>query len=281
MSETTTSLLSALTPDVLKIAETVKTAANAFGKARDNLSTALYNLAATDAHTRAGLSFKVFGPRLAAEMGFEVSPTHCTNAVVIGSAKAACPAECKGLGDTVILRSAEAIGGTEDAENLGAFLNEVKAAGGRVDDVKTVKAVREGGSAHVDRESEAIRKAAEAIGKVWKADAIGQTHALASVARTLGLTGVAEMLEMGRDAVEMAAVRKAATVAAATAVKAEATRKAARPSAEAVAEAAARMAEADAKAEREFIEAAEKAEAAAAELAIAKGRKGRKGRKAK
>lgn len=276
MSETTTTLLSALTPDVLKIAETVKTAANAFGKARDNLSTALYNLAKTDAHTRAGLSFKVFGPRLASEMGFEVSPTHCTNAVVIGSAKAVCPNECKGLGDTVILRSAEAVGGTEDVENLGAFLSEVKAAGGRVDDVKTVKAVREGGSAHVDRESEAIRKAAEAIGKVWKADAIGQTHALASVARTLGLTGVAEMIEMGRDAVEMAAVRKAAAVAADAAVKAEATRKAARPSAEAVAEAAARMAAADAKAEREFNEAAEKSEAAAAELAIAKGRKGRK-----
>lgn len=250
MSETkTATLVSALTPDVLKIAETVKTAATAFGKARDNLSVALYNLAKTEAHTRAGLPFKVFGPRLAAEMGFEVSASHCTNAVVIGSAKAACPTECKDLGDTVILRSAEAIGGTEDAENLGAFLSEVKAAGGRVDDVKTVKAVREGGSAHVDREAEAIRKAAEALGKVWKADAIGQTHALASVARTLGLTGVAEMIEMGRDAIEMAAIRKAAAKAAEAATVAEAPRKAARPSAEAVAEAAARMAEADRKAE--------------------------------
>lgn len=279
MSETAT-LLSALSPDVLKIAETVKTAANAFGKARDNLSTALYNLAKTEAHTRAGLPFKVFGPRLAAEMGFEVSASHCTNAVVIGAAKAACPTECKGLGDTVILRSAEAIGGTEDAEDLASFLSEVKAAGGRVDDVKTVKAVREGGSAHVDREAEAIRKAAEALGKVWKADAIGQTHALASVARTLGLTGVAEMLEMGRDAIEMAAVRKAAAKAAEAATVAEAKRKAARPSADAVAEAAARMAAADAKADWAAKAAAEAAERAAkAEAAgrppIRKARKGK------
>lgn len=275
MSETkTATLVSALTPDVLKIAETVKTAATAFGKARDNLSTALYNLAKTEAHTRAGLSFKVFGPRLAAEMGFEVSASHCTNAVVIGSAKAACPSECKGLGDTVILRSAEAIGGTEDAENLGAFLSEVKAAGGRVDDVKTVKAARLGGSAKVDREAEAIRKAAETLGKVWKDDAIGQTNALASVASALGLTGVAEMLRLGRDAIEAAAVRKAA------AAETVAVRKPARPSAEAVAEAAARMAAADAKADWAAKAAAKAAaDAAKAEAAgkppIRKARKGK------
>jgi hypothetical protein len=264
-------LVSALSPDVRKIAEAVKTAATAFGKARDNLSTALYNLAKTDAHTRAGLPFKVFGPRLAAEMGFEVSPTHCTNAVVIGSAKAACPVECKGLGDTVILRSAEAIGGTEDAEDLAAFLSEVKAAGGRVDDVKAVKAARKGGSAKVDRESIAIRNAAEAIGKVWRDDALGQTAALASVARALGLNAVADTIMMGRDAIAAEAVRKALAKA-----EPEAVRKAARPNAETVAAAAARMAEADAKAERKAIEAAERAEEAAAELAIAKGRKARK-----
>lgn len=252
MSEAkTATLVSALTPDVRKIAEAVKTAATAFGKARDNLSTALYNLAKTDAHTRAGLPFKVFGPRLAAEMGFEVSASHCTNAVKIGTAKAVSPAECKGLGDTVILRSVEALGrgeafGEDDAEDLSAFLSEVKAAGGRVDDVKAVKAAKAGGSAKVDRETEAVRKAAEALGKVWKDDALGQTAALASVARALGLNAVADTIMMGRDAIAAEAVRKALAKA-----EPEAKRKAARPSAEAVAEAASRMAEADAKAEAE------------------------------
>lgn len=250
MSETkTAALVAALSPAERKIAEAVKTAATAFGKARDNLSVALFNLAKTEAHTRAGLPFKVFGPRLAAEMGFEVSPTHCTNAVKIGTAKTVSPEACKGIGDTVILRSVEALGrgesfGEDDAEDLSAFLSEVKAAGGRVDDVKAVKAARAGGSAHVDRETEAIRKAAEAIGKVWKADALGQTHALASVAQALGLIGVAEMLRLGRDAIEAAAVRKAEAKS-----EPKAVRKAARPSAEDVAAAAARMAAADAKAE--------------------------------
>jgi len=245
MSETK-SLLSTLSPDVLKIAEAVKTAATAFGKARDNLSAALYRLAKTGAHETAGLPFKVFGPRLAAEMGFEVSPSHCTNAVVIGSAKAAAPAACAGLGDTVILRSAEAVGGTEDAETLASFLDEVKAAGGRCDDVKSVKAARSGGAEKRDAEAIAIQKAADAIGKVWKSDAMGQTAALASVARALGLSGVADTIMMGRDAIAAEAVRKA--LAKGTEPDAAHARRKARPSAEAVADAAARMAAADAKA---------------------------------
>lgn len=237
-------ILSRIPASASALVKRVVEAGKAFGKARSTLGKALHDLYKAKVAEAIGIDFDTLALGIANESGFDLSRSTLRNSVRIGTVRDAAPDAVKGLGDTVVLRMAEALGEkADDAEAVRDFATAVKAEGGTTESVRKVRAARSGGQSEPDREAAAILKAAEAIGKLWRDDAIGQTRALASVARSLGLNGVAEMLEIGRDAIEAAAVRKAAEAAP------ETTRKAARPSPEAVAAAAARMAEADRKAE--------------------------------
>lgn len=255
--EAKATILSRIPPAASAIVKRVVDAGKAFGKARATLGSALFDLHKARVAEAIGVDFDTLALGIATESGFELSRSTLRNAVRIGTVREAAPDAVKGLGDTVVLRMAEALGeAADDPAAVRDFATAVKAEGGTTESVRKVRAAKMGGQSGPDRESVAISKAAEIIAKLWREDAVGQTRALASVARTLGLNGVAEMLELGRDAIEAAAIRKAAKAA-----EPEPTRKAARPSAERVAEAAARMAEADAKAEAKAAKATKAAKA--------------------